>query len=566
MLATSASSFVDLCPLFDHIFFQKTTHQLFFPPGQEVMSFLRLYHFLEHSYPQTRFSPVSLRTTQNDCDIRIPGFDPSSFAHTVRFTLLRCYSDFNSAWILTAVLRRGFTTFSHQRVHISDVSCGLNILACSSNCSRLPSLEFQPPLHHGRTVAAILLEPLPHAAATTSAADLHRRRHHKPFHQPPVIQSYRHLWSSHPRSSHSPHAPHTTLHTIAAAQSIPADSTFAARVSTTTTTTATPHHGASHPARPIFSNTARSHRTPLANTSAPPPPPHVPSPKPTIQDSWHQTDHHPTPSTATSSTEQFNAGVAGLPTLDIFPWQLAYHGTAEYTARTLSHGKYCGFIATRSVAESVFVTHLLQEIREKRLDLDAIAETLHTSQGNDIPSKTTQARAFHAPLINLLIQQLQSHSPAPAEGTALRALKSANDELARAKQKLHNLGVPFTPTKGTSHSSSAADASHPATTTPPPPAHKPPVLADVLQPPHPSLKDDVPDTWNTTDIQQWVTTFDPAVQESANEILRLLQTSKVTTQQLKEAATRYGLPLGRVNRLPIRSLQHLVSVGAATGC
>ena len=58
----------------------------------------------------------------------------------------------------------------------------------------------------------------------------------------------------------------------------------------------------------------------------------------------------------------------------------------------------------------------------------------------------------------------------------------------------------------------------------------------------------------------------PAVQESANEILRLLQTSKVTTQQLKEAATRYGLPLSRVNRLPIRSLQHLVSVGAAIGC
>ena len=77
---------------------------------------------------------------------------------------------------------------------------------------------------------------------------------------------------------------------------------------------------------------------------------------------------------------------------------------------------------------------------------------------------------------------------------------------------------------------------------------------------------DVPETWTTTDIQQWVTTFDPAVQEFANEILRLLQTSKVTTQQLKEAATRYGLPLGRVNRLPIRSLQHLVSVGAAIGC
>ena len=91
-------------------------------------------------------------------------------------------------------------------------------------------------------------------------------------------------------------------------------------------------------------------------------------------------------------------------------------------------------------------------------------------------------------------------------------------------------------------------------------------MADVLQPPHPALKGDIPDSWTNADIQHWVTTFDPTVQEAANEVLRLLQKSKVTTQQLKEAATRYGLPLGRVNRLPIRSLQHLVSVGAAIGC
>ena len=177
--------------------------------------------------------------------------DPSSFAHAMRFTVSCFYSDFNSAFISTAVPHRGCTTFSHQHVHISGVLCGLNILACSSNRSRSQSLEFQPPLHHGRTVAAVLLEPLPHAAATTSAADLHRCRHHKPFHQPPFIQPYWHLWSPHPRSSHSPHAPHTTLHTIAAAQSIPADSTFTARISATATP-ATPHHGASHPARPIF--------------------------------------------------------------------------------------------------------------------------------------------------------------------------------------------------------------------------------------------------------------------------------------------------------------------------
>ena len=110
--------------------------------------------------------------------------------------------------------------------------------------------------------------------------------------------------------------------------------------------------------------------------TAPPPPPHVPSPTPPLQDSWSQTDHdwdantlhgHQLYRTIQPTQWSRKAGVAGLPTFDIFPWQLAYHGTAEYTARTLSNGKYTGFIATRSVAEPFCVTHLLQELRVKRL-------------------------------------------------------------------------------------------------------------------------------------------------------------------------------------------------------
>ena len=61
-------------------------------------------------------------------------------------------------------------------------------------------------------------------------------------------------------------------------------------------------------------------------------------------------------------------------------------------------------------------------------------------------------------------------------------------------------------------------------------------------------------------------TFDSAIQDSANEILRILQTNKITTDQLKEAATRYGLPLTRANKLAIKSLQQIVSVGAAVAC
>ena len=165
--------------------------------------------------------------------------------------------------------------------------------------------------------------------------------------------------------------------------------------------------------------------TARAGTAPAPPPPHIPSPIPPVPDSWNPTDQHWDSNTLhghqlhrTIQPTQWSrkAGVAGLPTFEVFPWQLAYHGTSEFTARTLSNGKYTGFIATRSIAESVFVTHLLQQLREKRLDLDGIAETLHTKQGTDIPSKTAHARAFHAPLIQLLIDQLQTHSPAPAEG------------------------------------------------------------------------------------------------------------------------------------------------------
>ena len=306
-----------------------------------------------------------------------------------------------------------------------------------------------------------------------------------------------------------------------------------------------------------------------SHAAPPAPPPRVPFPTPTIQESWRPTDscwdsnalhRHQLHRHIQPTQWSRRAGVAGLPTFDVFPWLLAYHGTADYTARTLSHGKFCGLIPTRSVAESVFTTHLLQEIRDKRLDLDAIAEAMHTKAGSTIPNKTTQARAFHSPLITLLTDQLQAHAPAVAEGSALRALKATSDDLARAREKLQAHGLELTPIKEAGRSSAPSAPAAPAAPAEP---HKPPALTDVLQPSYPTLKDDAPEAWTGPSIQHWVRTFEPKVQESAQEVLRILQTSKVTTDQLKEATTRCGLPLNRVTKLPIKSLQHIVSVGAA---
>ena len=47
---------------------------------------------------------------------------------------------------------------------------------------------------------------------------------------------------------------------------------------------------------------------------------------------------------------------------------------------------------------------------------------------------------------------------------------------------------------------------------------------------------------------------------------RIRQTSKVTTDHLREAPTRYGLPLSKLNRATIKTLQNLVSIGAAPAC
>ena len=134
------------------------------------------------------------------------------------------------------------------------------------------------------------------------------------------------------------------------------------------------------------------------------------------------------------------------------------------------------------------------------------------------------------------------------------ALKATTDDLERAQAKLQAHGLHLTPRKDAARRLTAPSApAHPTEA----PTHQPPALTDVLQPPHPSLKDDVPDAWTTAAVQAWVSTFDMEIHESAKEVVRILQTSKVTTE---------GLPLAKLGRVTIKSLQSLVSIGAALAC
>ena len=135
---------------------------------------------------------------------------------------------------------------------------------------------------------------------------------------------------------------------------------------------------------------------------------------PNIPDTWTQSKTHLDANTVhgqtlfrtiqpTQCSRKHN--LADQPVLDIFPWQLSRFGLHDQSLRTLSQGRYTGIVATRSIAEAVFTSQLLTDIRAHHLDIDNIAEYLHQQAHQPIPNKTTDAKQFTQPLIS------RSHFP-----------------------------------------------------------------------------------------------------------------------------------------------------------
>ena len=196
--------------------------------------------------PSMRPLHVSLRTTKKRLRRLLPDLYGMSPA-----THLLCFSDFRfSSFDMFGyrldchsehVSLSSHTVFTTLRVLLS---LRTDFSACSINHSRLSSIEFQPPLNHGCTVATILLEPLPAPAAATSAADFHSCRRHPSYHKPPPIQPHRHIWTTYPCSPHSPYSPHAPVHTLTTAYAVTTDSTITARVPTATTSQLQSHHQA----------------------------------------------------------------------------------------------------------------------------------------------------------------------------------------------------------------------------------------------------------------------------------------------------------------------------------
>ena len=260
--------------------------------------------------------------------------------------------------------------------------------------------------------------------------------------------------------------------------------------------------------------------------------------------------------------------LAGQPVLDIFPWQLSRFGLQDHSLRTLSQGRYTGIVTTRSIAEAVFTSQLLPEMRAHNLDIDSIAEYLHQQADQSIPNKTTEAKQFTQPLISRIIDFLRGLTPPAGEGTALRKLQLQTDrlqqqesELQRARDKLKTHGIALTPTKpGTHPAPSSASQPQPHL-----PLTAPAALTTntILNPTTQTLHDNSPANYAAAGIQKWLKTLPPATQTQVTNIQQILRDERITKEQLQEAATRYGIPLTRVLKLPPRSLQQLVAAGSA---
>ena len=101
------------------------------------------------------------------------------------------------------------------------------------------------PSHHGRAVAAILLELL-FDAATSSAAYQPGYHNFPSHHHSPHLQPHWHLWPTHPRTPYTPRPPlqpvcDSTVHTAIAAYTTTTGTNLTAGVSTSAT--ATPAYG-----------------------------------------------------------------------------------------------------------------------------------------------------------------------------------------------------------------------------------------------------------------------------------------------------------------------------------
>ena len=310
----------------------------------------------------------------------------------------------------------------HQKPYSNIKTCSWPILHCSNRCTSLRHIKLSL-----------------------------RSTHHWPRHQqPPPLPFHHHLRHHHLHLS--PHQPTLSRHlSLLLRQPIP-------RPQHTPPTNHTAHQ-AQHP--------LRQRGSPTANTTT------------------------ATLYMATHCSARFNPPPgAGHAMFKVWPLLLPAsfllrQGQEEYALRLLSAGRYMGLIPTRNIAESVLMSMLLKNMREKNLFIDDLAQALHEQTGQPVPSKKDQAIAYMQPLVDSIISHLQSIQPPQVKAQQLRQIHQLQAQLAKQTEKLRTHGIPPTPEKQHRRHSKTPRAPAPSA-----PSHS----APPPQPPTPPSPDYLPET------------------------------------------------------------------------
>lgn len=141
-------------------------------------------------------------------------------------------------------------------------------------------------------------------------------------------------------------------------------------------------------------------------------------------------------------------GLQGQDAFNVPYAALTRYGVEDYSVRLLSQGKFTGVVATRSVAESVFLSQMVKALREHNIDLDSAAEASHKGPA---PSKTSDPLRFFEPLIQSVLEDIRSKVPPETSLEQIHKLADTEAQLAKAQQKLQQHGIQMTPQRSSSN-------------------------------------------------------------------------------------------------------------------
>ena len=260
--------------------------------------------------------------------------------------------------------------------------------------------------------------------------------------------------------------------------------------------------------------------------------------------------------------------LAGRPVEDISIVDITKNGWEEHALRVLSQGSFVTPVWARSTSEAVFAAGLFKKIREKKYNIDAIAERIWADSNTPPPSKHEHAIDFMTPLVDKIMSLLDELHPVAQDCTALKKIQSLEAENARFRAK----GVVLTPEKHTTTGEKPGEEnSEPGSSVHPAKKRKVQLLeVDAIHHPKQALEDP-PSATTDKAMQQWLENIKKHMdKEKASQLDKYVKQvvehhkglKSKDLGDLRALAIKWGLPYNLAEKASNKSLSQIVAAAA----